>query len=503
MTTPAAASETRTVDLRSAPGRPFSRLYRECIGSCHAYLTLREDWREQVRDAQREIGFRQMRFHGIFHDLVGICRGVNEDHIVFNFNNLDKIYDFLLDQGIRPFVELGFMPEALASGTQTCFHYRANVTPPKSQELWAQLIHGFTAHLIERYGLDEVAQWPFEVWNEPDLDYFWAGTREEYFTLYETTVRTLKALSPRLQVGGPATSKGLWVKEMLAFCAGRNLPLDFISTHHYCADVALVLDKPEGPVAYRGQKVMRADVAKTLGLIDRSAFPAARLHYTEWNVSPAHVDRFGKDSEFTATFVLQTLRDLGSLPDSYSFWTVSDVFEESGPGEGPFSGKYGLISLHGIHKPAFHAYRFLARQFDEELTVPGAESVILTRAGSRLRLLTWNHNEPEQVDFEGGEWRLREQPRQETLHLDGLADGVPVRIRAWRVDRTHGNALRAWQALGAPAQLSRSQVAILKGQAEPVPVLDETRLPQAGRITLEHTLTPCAILQYELAPAAD
>ncbi len=161
-----------TINL-SEPGRPFNRFFLEGIGSCHAYLTLREDWRDHARLVQREIGFKSIRTHGIFHDLVGIYQAWPKP--AYNFQNLDKIYDFWLSQGLKPYVELSFMPEGLAGGTQTCFLYKANVTPPRDYAEWNALIHAFIIHLIERYGINELLSWNFEVWNEPDISYFWAG----------------------------------------------------------------------------------------------------------------------------------------------------------------------------------------------------------------------------------------------------------------------------------------------------------------------------------------
>ena len=481
----------QTIDL-SGQGKPLDRFYLQGIGSCHAYLTLREDWRDHARLIQREIGFQSVRCHGIFHDLVGICPEVG----VYNFTNLDKIYDFWISVGLKPYVELSFMPEALASGDQTIMRYRANVTPPANIEDWAELIDAFVRHLIDRYGLNEVLTWNFEVWNEPDLEGgFWVGGQHAYFRLYAVTVQAIKAVDSRIKVGGPATSKGEWIQEFLDFCANNDVPIDFVSTHHYCADSALVMGKFTEYILWRGQKAMHEDVQRTNTIVHRSPFHNLELHYTEWNVSPAHEDSFGKDSEFTAVFALQTIKDVQGLAERYMIWALSDVFEESGPGESPFSGKYGLVNLHGIKKPVYHAFHFLARLYDE--VISAGNSMYVTRApqGGHLRLLTWNYNEPTQIDINGGEYSLEQAEKEESIRIAHLMGRY--RLRGWRVDRENGNAFRAWQEMGSPHYLDSSQVQALMSFAEPV-LFEDRIIECAGSVELEHTLPPCGIVYYEM-----
>lgn len=285
--------------------KPVPQLYKKSIASCHAYLTLREDWREQVREVQKNIGFEYMRFHGIFMDMVGVY-SESAGKPVYNFVNVDKIYDFLLDNGCKPFVEMSFMPRELSKNPEArAFTYDMSYSLPKSWDAWADLIHHFVLHLIDRYGIDEVRTWPFEVWNEPDLrGVFWDGDMNDYFKLYESAVRAIKAIDDQIMVGGPATSKNLWIKEFLDFCDHEKVPVDFVSTHHYCADWSLSTGVPTENIRYRGQPQMRKDVDYVKNIIAQSAFPNLDLHYTEWNVSPCHEDRYGKDSEYNATFVL-------------------------------------------------------------------------------------------------------------------------------------------------------------------------------------------------------
>lgn len=227
-----------TIALRfnlNAPTHTLHHPWRHCVGSGHATLALRADWQAQLRTARTELGFRHVRFHGLFDDDMGtlVCQ---QEKLLYSFFNADQIFDFLIEIGMRPIVELSFMPTALSSGDGTVFHYQGNITPPKDMTQWHELIGKITAHWVDRYGIDEVAQWYFEVWNEPNLPAFWTGTQEQYFALYATTARAIKDVDTRLRVGGPATAANAWIPEFQQYCLEHDVPVDFISTHLYPTD---------------------------------------------------------------------------------------------------------------------------------------------------------------------------------------------------------------------------------------------------------------------------
>ncbi len=489
------------VDL-AGPSIPFDRYFQRGVGSCHAYLTLREDFREHVRLAQKEIGFGGIRFHGIFTEYVGVVHGGEEADggPRLNFQNATKIYEFFVAQGMKPFVELGFMPARLASGTQTIFDYRGNITPPKDWAQWTRLVKRFVQHLVDHFGVAEVLTWHFEVWNEPDLhNTFWTGTKLDYFKLYAETARAVKAVDARLRVGGPATSKTMWVPDLLAYCAEQRAPIDFISTHHYAVDADLVLGEPNGPMYYRGPAGLAKEVARVRDEIAASPFPKAELHFTEWNCSPAHEDIFGKDTAFTAAFALQTIKEVSGLADSYMWWTVSDIFEESGLSLRPFTGKYGLLNQHGVPKPTFHAFRWLASLYDTELPLAHPSARASASPEGAVRLLAWNLPEVLETDLGGGEWKTRGAARRDRFVLRGLKPGRH-RLRVEIVDDTRGNALHAWRELGSPDFPKADQLVALRRAAEPVLLRDET-LDLADEQVIELDLPPASLARVDLVRA--
>lgn len=452
----------------TAPARPFPHYWEFCVGSCHASTILREDVREHIRKAHQECGFRYLRFHGLFNDDMSVYFVPMFGQPIISFYNIDSIFDFLLETGMKPFVELGFMPSALASGDYTLFHYKANATMPKDDGEWQRLIRLFAEHLLERYGREEVSQWFFEVWNEPNLRFFFDGTQEDYFHLYEMTARTLKAVDPCLRVGGPATSVNAWIPAFRQFCEANQVPYDFITTHHYPSDDPLSSMGMNGP-GVKGEMFDKETAARMTPEEMEAAIQAfispkenknprdvlaqmtkkakeeageAPLYYTEWNGSKEF------DTCYQAAFIAHTLAHNDGLVKAYSFWTVSDIFEEMGMKPGPFKNEFGIQTNHGVAKPSYRVFQALHEAGDLRIDVPGqglAEVLALTN-GDEATVFVYNH------DLE----RRAVKDEQVSLRMTGGK-------AAWMavIDENHCNPLKAWQDMGSPEYLSREQLAQL------------------------------------------
>lgn len=430
------------VDLAS-DAIPFPHVWEHTVGSGRALHALRADWQLQLRRAHDEVGFRYVRFHGILSDDVGTLTR-QEEALVYSFHNADVIYDALLDIGVRPFVELSFMPTAIASGSRTVFSYRANVTPPISMQDWKALIRRLAEHWIERYGREEVERWYFEVWNEPNLEDFWTGTRTEYFALYRSTARTLKDVDPDLRVGGPATAKNEWIPEFLEFCEREDLPADFVTTHHYPTDdFGAPGDDTENQLAQSKRGVLYEQVLRA-----RKQAREKPLYYTEWNASSNSRDPL-HDRSYAAAFVGKTVLDAAHIVDGYSFWTFTDIFDENYFPSLPFHGGFGLMNIHGIPKPTYRTYELLHELGTERLEVTGTHTTVdawAVRRGSDLTLFLTNHALP------------RQPIAQETVRVEISGVRVSPRVSIRRVDEEHANAPTVWRRLGASDYPSRTQV---------------------------------------------
>ena len=443
---------TFSIDPHAA-GSPFPHYWEHCVGSCHAVMGLRADWRRQLESCHRDLGFQYVRFHGLLDDAMSVC--VREGsafgadsggRLRYSFFNIDSIFDFLLSIGMKPFVELGFMPSALASGTATCFHYKANVTPPADYGQWEALIRALARHLVERYGAEAVRTWFFEVWNEPNLPYFWAGSQDEYFKLYRHAALAIKSVDPGLRVGGPATSINAWIPEMLEFCRSAEVPLDFVSTHHYPTDDPLWRNPQLSMEEFirqlaHGQGRYERGVLRQMAAKARAQAGDLPLYYTEWNTSAMLPDSLHDDA-YSAAFVVKTIADNHGLVDGYSFWTFSDLFEEQGQYAAPFHGGFGLQTVHGIAKPTYRVFQMLHRLGTERLPVTGpAEAtaeVLAVRGGASLALLAYNHEVP------GG----KVGDEEVVMAVKGLPAAGPISLA--RIDARHANSKQAWVDLGSP-----------------------------------------------------
>jgi len=413
-----------SVDVRKTKGQ-HCKAFRKCVGSGYAYLGLRADYQEHLRTVREECGFEYVRFHGLLHDNMGIYREDRDGRPLYNWQYLDKLYDSILDIGMKPFVELSFMPTALASGTQTVFFWRGNVTPPKSYERFGELVENLVRHLTERYGEKEVKTWYFEVWNEPNHPAFFTGDMKDYFHLYEVAARSIKKVCPDYRVGGPATAGPAWITEIIDFCHSNRVPIDFISTHTYA--VKGVLDEFGTKLHYMvtDPGAVVDTVKRVRSWIDSSKMPHLELHYTEWSTSFSSRDPV-HDSYVSAPFILSKLKRVEGLADSMSYWTFSDVFEEAGPGPDHFHGGFGLLNLQGLKKPSFFAYKFLNELGDTELECDDTDC-FACKNDEGIQVLFWDYTCPKQ-DVPNQEFYARDLPASPSspvrLSIAGLEKGV-------------------------------------------------------------------------------
>jgi xylan 1,4-beta-xylosidase len=427
----------------SQRGSELVHCWEHTVGSCHAPLALRADWQEQLRRCHDELGFRHVRFHGLLSDDTGTVIRHN-DELLYSFFNVDQIFDFLLSIGVRPFIELSFMPTALASGSKTVFHYRGNVTPPKDYNAWVDLIDRLVTHLVARYSVREVSKWFFEVWNEPNLKAFWTGSMRDYFTLYQVTARAIKKVHRSLRVGGPATARDGWIDEFVEFCRTGKVPLDFVSTHHYPTDaLGHEDDDTETQLANSQRGLLRQWQQET-----RRRARGLPVYYTEWNSSSNPRDPM-HDEPYAAAFVAKTALEASDLVEAYSFWTFSDIFEENYFPSVPFHGGFGLLTIHGVAKPTYRVFELLHRLGRERLLVDGLHQTVnawVVRDSAVVQIFLVNHALPRHpIAPTRVQVQLAQAPR-------------PSRVWIERVDDTHANAKRRWQRMGAAEYLDAAQL---------------------------------------------
>ncbi|MGN6177881.1 MAG: GH39 family glycosyl hydrolase [Mucilaginibacter sp.] len=482
---------------------PLNTAFKTCVGAGRANEGLRADWQQQLAIARKECGFKYIRMHGLLTDDMAVYREDAKGNPEYNYQYVDALYDYIVSIGMKPFVELGFMPSALASGSKTIFWWRGNVTQPKDYDKWAALIQNLTRHFTERYGRDEVKTWYFEVWNEPNLkDGFWVGSRDDYFKLYRYSAEAVKSVDKDYKVGGPATAGAAWVPEMIQFCSKNSVPIDFISTHAYGVKQGY-LDEygSTGTVLDKNPAAISGDIINSRKQIQASAIPGLELHYTEWSASYTPADPI-HDSYHEAAYILNKIKQTGGAANSMSYWTFTDIFEEAGPRFTPFHGGFGLMNIEGIKKPAYYAYMFMNKLGNTELLNADSSSWACKDKKGGLQVLAWDYTYtlPDSVNNQA--YYVRDLPAKSKGMVRLLISGIPqgnYRLEVSQIGYKSNDVYSTYLTMNKPDQLTKNQVEILKGQNDGQPKEKKNvTIDSSGKFSIELPLRENDVYLFNL-----
>lgn len=496
----------RYIIRKDFPVHPFQRHWQFCVGSGHAALALRADYCRQLKRVHEELGIRYVRFHGIFNDDMKTSSTFldvlpipgTERYKERTFHRCGIVFDNVLDCGMKPFVELSFMPECLALEPEHGKNFYGSImSKPADYELWAEYIRDFTVFLLNRYGRAEVESWYFEVWNEPDLTgFFFKGTKEDYFRLYAVTARAIKAILPTIKVGGPATSGSRWIRDFIEYCDRESVPVDFVSTHQYAGEPFLGVEeeqacdntiaKPQEEDALAGMKAKMQQWAEKMETLPEDAglltvlrtfsgdpsedgtmgrdvmilnAPVVKkqakglpVFYTEWNFC-ATFGAYSNDTRKAAAYNLRTALHTESLIDGSGIWCFSDIFEELHQFTEEFHGGFGMQTLNGVPKPVFYAMKLLTMAEESRIELGDyenkeeGETELAAFTGEReMQVLLYRQS-------------MKQYPaEQETAEIEVEIDRKPKQVIMYRIDEAHCNPLGEWEKCGRPHDLTRSQV---------------------------------------------
>jgi xylan 1,4-beta-xylosidase len=431
------------------------------------------EFSQALRIAHEDLGVGYVRAHAIFHDDNAVVTRTASGELAFDFTLVDELYDHILEIGIRPIVELSFMPRVLAADPeQTVFTYRGIISPPADWSDWHALVKEYATHLVERYGIDEVAKWGFEVWNEPNLVVFWTGSQDDYFQLYAESARAVKAVDQRLRVGGPSTAASEWIEPLAAYAEDNGLPLDFVTSHTY------------------GNLPVDAEPA-----LGRHGFEKSPIWWTEWGVGSTHYGPI-HDGVIGAAFVLSGYLAVQNRMDALAYWVISDHFEELGRPPSLFHNGFGLLTVGNLRKPRYWAAHLAAQLGDDllttELSTDEALAKVLAtrRADGVIDVLIWNGTV--NAELITGDSRL---DRRLDLLIAGLPD-TDYHATLTRVDETHSNILagypadvawpdeQLWQQLRARDELFSDELAPLTPSEGSASLSLELPMPGIARLRL-------------------
>jgi xylan 1,4-beta-xylosidase len=524
-------AQTINVDAETTP---LSHYWS--VGTCAGRVNegLRSGWLEQLKTVRDNCGFQYVRMHGLFDDDMFVYFEKSNGKAVYNWQYVDEVYDRMLQLGVRPFVELSFFPKGIAaddSKMQMWYQNRISYDPARLDK-WGALVKAFTQHVVDRYGINEVRNWYFEVWNEPNLNMnpkagFFDGTKSDYFHLYKTSAQAVKSVDSKLKVGGPATSnfvadtrydgdvydkqksvfypadkinkqqwKGSWIEDFLNYCEKENLPVDFVSTHAYPTDYALDPESGKSKDAVRYVYSLRDDLNWLKRTLAKSKYAGAEIHITEWSTSPSSRDAM-HDALPPAAYIMKCMMECQGLANSVMYWTFTDIFEEKGGGENIFHGGFGLINFQGMVKPAFHAYRMLNQLGDENLYCKDPVWVSKSSESGKVSAVVFNYPDeylekvPSSANFRNF---MNASSKEVDMTLAGLRPGTVIQIET--MDNTHGNIYETYKAVGSPHSPDREMTGYLRQQSWNT-IKESFVVDKSGFFQFKRTLAPwtCVLIR--------
>lgn len=480
------------ITIKPGDRAAFNNNAAYCVGTGRMGLALQREYMDQLTKVQALCRFKHIRGHGLFCDDMAIYQTRKAEdgteQVWYNFAYLDRVMDDYIARGLVPFIELGFMPGQIASGTQTIFYWKGNTTPPADEGKWCDLIQATLRHLMARYGADEVVTWPVEVWNEPNLPGFWEhADKQKYLRLYEISATAVKAVDARFCVGGPAVCGGDgsqgWISDFLTFCRDKALPVDFVTRHAYMGNTP----EHRGRYLYHTMREVEdvfGEMAETRRVID--SFPEYRgmpMHITEFNTSynpfcPIH------DTNLNAAYIAGLLACLGDVAASYSYWTFGDVFEEGGVPATPFHGGFGMMANQMIAKPTLYTFEFF-NNLTGTCVYRDASTVVMQRPDG---------------SYEGIVWNLCRDTRDLLHTMIELPGEGRWTLMTRTVDEQCCNPLALWHQMGEPASLNAEQLAFLREAAHPVNAASVVEAAD-GRLPVNLMLNENALVHFTLAPS--
>jgi beta-xylosidase/AraC-like DNA-binding protein len=465
----------------------FKAIWQKLINAGTAHSILDSNLRKQIKELQQEINFEYLRFEGIFNDDLEVCKGDSLENIHYNWKLVDNIFDFILENNLKPFISLSFMPKLLASKDKTIFYYQANFSPPKNINAWLDLIDAFIIHLINRYGIEEVEKWYFQVWTEfPHQGFHWAGSKEEYFEFYEQTAKKIKDISSTLKVG-PASEnfyEGNYMsKNFLNFANQKEIPLDFYNLNLYHNSVPIIDKKIDLSEFYKEStledikfkfegKDYSIKTAVEMKNLLTNFYPEAELIASRWNIS-WNAKEYVHDTAFMAPFILDNSIKLQDALDGLGYLNISDLISEWPINELPFFGGRGLMNTEGIKKSAYYAYIILSELGDK--IIAQGDNYIITSKGKDLQILLYNYAYLSQSYKNADNSLIDELHRyqvfanNQNLKFDLKLKGLKgkYKLSHYFINRDSGSAFDQWLKMGAPSDLTNHEIKYLKNKSFP------------------------------------
>lgn len=511
-----------TLSLTQEPKQSALQCFpkKHCISVGRAFSVLRSDIQEQIREAKQELSISIVRIRDIFSDDLFVYYENEEKQPVINWKYIDTIFDFLLDLGLKPFPEIGFMPRDLASKKQYAgWLNRPNVSIPKSFKKWSTLVTSFLRHLIRRYGRTEVLTWKFDFWTTANLrfkDGYWNESKEDFFLFYRVTYFSIKNVDAAIQLGSPNFSlpSGLdWYSDFFTYCKEYGMEPSYVSTHLYnCPDQ--ITSNAENFTRFSNSwdnlELLSAtkdtaleNVTRLYRLMEQHHWEKQNIVVSDWNLSFFPRDLV-RDTSFMAPYMLYTSIQTRNMADLLCFRSLSDINEDFFVDRKPFRGGPGLMDFNGLKKSSWYALSFLQKMGPDLLDA--GENFLLTKSDKGFQLLLFHYVYYDSLyaidDHSSLSYRQRyniyESSEELVIHSLLQAPEGSYRVKQTRINRQHGSAYDAWLQMGAPEELEPDMISYLKQRNCPDIVYSIQEC--TGHLLFDTVLQPHSVVLLEITP---
>ena len=492
-----AASYDIAIDASNSPsGNP--RFWSTAVGVGTASLTLRADLQTQYKLANRELGMQRVRGHGVLKDDMGIFQWTGGTATpTYDWTKLDTYLAAIAAAGMRPMMELSFMPTALAKSGN-------DKDPAKDLAVYTKYIQAVVQHCIDKYGAADVGKWYWEVWNEPNYAGFWNGTQADYFAMYDAAVAGATAALPNIMIGGPVTTQGSasYISQFLAHTKSAGVRVSFVTSHAYPGGSGPSADASFGVSDNDGRVSAITGAGYTLAMMPsmntewNSAYTGQGGNTTDNNVS--------MDNHVNAPFIIKSVKLLadqnkGDVPplEVFSYWALSDIFDESsGPsgsyilskgGNLPFGSVFGMMTFQGVRKAAWNGFKMLSYLGNKRLAATGgtgkADGVdafaTISSAGDEVAIILYNY------------YKTVATTGSDTVNLTVSKlpfTGQQIYLTQFAVDSTHSNPYSVWQSQGSPTNPTEVQWQAMKAAQHLMPTTPVTQIAGSGTYSAMVTL---------------
>ncbi len=466
---------THTFKVFTAVGKAKEILYAEV--------------QDMLRTIQKEIGYEYIKFHGILSDDMKVYTKNNNKGTIINFTLVDKVLDFLISVGLKPLIQLSFMPKALAKYPEKMVFTSGFITSePNDINEWNNLVKEFTMHLLHRYGKDVVQQWKFTVWNEPDTpeSMFAMSSQEVFYPFYKNTYDTVKSCDEDICFGSPSSyfvtlDDNNWLINFTKWCYKNNCVPDFVNIHFYGTDFVSsnetlknTWDLENGLKLSEDPDVFKKFVDLIKNYVTFSYSSDHHIYLTEWNSTPAHFDLMS-DTCFKSCYIVKNLLDNYDRLDSFGFWVLTDFFEENPIPTEIFHGGLGLFTYNGIKKPSYYAF-YLINKLGSYLVSRG-DGYFVTKEKSEFRIMLYNYKHYSSLYANGETFDMTftnrytpfgsEDKKEFNLQLKGVESGK-YEVTEYIVNRQYGSCFDKWLEMGAKALKTKEEFETLEALSRPM-----------------------------------